>query len=65
MKASDEWWNSDSTEEQNNHDVNLTKPPKHFVEENNQDSTTLNSRSKEIVFIILEVKKLFSVVLCF
>ena len=50
MKASDEWWNSDSTEEQNNHDVNLTKPPKHFVEENNQDSTTLNSRSKEIVF---------------
>ena len=50
MKASDEWWNSDSTEEQNNHDVKLTKPPKHFVEENNQDSTTLNSRSKEIVF---------------
>ena len=50
MKASDEWWNSDSTEEQNNHNVNLTKPTKHFVEENKQDSMTLNSRSKEIVF---------------
>ena len=50
MKASDEWWNSDATEEQNNHNVNLTKPPKHFVEENNQDTITLNSRSKEIVF---------------
>jgi len=50
MKASDEWWNSEPTEEKNNYNVNLTKPPKHIVEENNQDSTTLNSRSKEIVF---------------
>ena len=50
MKASDEWWDSDASEEQNNLNVNLTKPPKHFVEENNQDTITLNSRSKEIVF---------------
>ena len=50
MKASDEWWNSDASDEQNNHDLNLTNPPKHFVEENNQDTITLNSRSKEIVF---------------
>ena len=49
MKASDEWWDSDASEEQNNLNVNLTKPPKHVVEENNQD-ITLNSRSKEIVF---------------
>lgn len=50
MKASDEWWNSDASEEQNNHDLNLTKPPKHFVEEKNQEIVTLNFRSKEIVF---------------
>lgn len=50
MKASDEWWDSDASEEQNNLNVNLTKPSKHFVEENNQDTITLNSRSKEIVF---------------
>ena len=50
MKASDEWWDSDASEEQNNLNVNLTKPPKYFVEENNQDTITLNSRSKEIVF---------------
>ena len=50
MKASDEWWDSDASEEQNNLNVNLTKPPKHFVEENNQDTITLNSRSKEIVY---------------
>ena len=50
MKTSDEWWNSDASEEQNNHDLNLTKPPKHFVEEKNQEIVTLNFRSKEIVF---------------
>ena len=50
MKASDEWWNSDASEEQNNHDLNLTKPPKHFVEEKKQEIVTLNFRSKEIVF---------------
>ena len=50
MKASDEWWNSDASEEQNNHDLNLSKPLKHFVEEKNQEIVTLNSRSKEIVF---------------
>ena len=50
MKTSDEWWNSDASEEQNNHDLNLTKPPKHFVEEKKQEIVTLNFRSKEIVF---------------
>jgi hypothetical protein len=50
MNASDEWWNSDASEEQNNYNVSLSKPPKHFVEENNQDTMTLNSRSKEIIF---------------
>ena len=50
MKASDEWWNSDASEEQNNHNLKLTKPPKHFVEEKNQEIVTLNFRSKEIVF---------------
>ena len=50
MKASDEWWKSDATEEQNNRNVNLTKQPNHFEEENNQNTVTLNSRSKEIVF---------------
>ena len=50
MNTSDEWWNSDASEEQNNHDLNLTKPPKHFVEEKKQEIVTLNFRSKEIVF---------------
>ena len=50
MKASDEWWNSDASEEQNNHNLKLTKPPKHFVEEKKQEIVTLNFRSKEIVF---------------
>ena len=50
MKTSDEWWNSDASEGQNNHDLNLTKPPKHFVEEKKQEIVTLNFRSKEIVF---------------
>ena len=50
MKASDEWWKSDASEELNNHNLKLTKPPKHFVEEKNQEIVTLNFRSKEIVF---------------
>ena len=50
MKTSDEWWNSDASEEQNNHNLKLTKPPKHFVEEKKQEIVTLNFRSKEIVF---------------
>ena len=50
MKASDEWWNSDASEELNNHNLKLTKPPKHFVEEKKQEIVTLNFRSKEIVF---------------
>ena len=40
MKASDEWWNSDASEEQNNHNLKLTKPPKHFVEEKNQNTAS-------------------------
>lgn len=49
MKVSDEWWNSDVTEEQNNPNVETTNLPKYAVEEKVKVIKKFEERKKVII----------------